>query len=56
MAQLSYDSICGNEERLGLDQCRVVINRRVILYYEDGVVDALIEAGLLIEASANGTQ
>ena len=49
LAGLSYDVIYRNEQRLGLDQCRVEINQRLVFYYEDQAKEALHRAGLLVE-------
>jgi len=53
---MSYDALCRNEKRLGLDGCRVVINQRVLFYREDLVVVALVKSGLIIQLAGNGTE
>jgi len=50
LARMSYDSIYRNERRLGLYQCRVSVNERVIFYNEAKVIGVLVQVGILESA------
>lgn len=47
LAGLTYDVVRHNEQKLGLHQCRIEINQRLVYYDEVKVVGALIEIGIL---------
>jgi len=44
---LTYDVIRHNEKSLGLDQCRVEVNQRLIYYDEAKVVGVFVKIGIL---------
>jgi hypothetical protein len=51
MSGLSAEQVRRNEHALGLDQCKVTVNARVLFYREAEAVAALVNVGLTVCAS-----